>query len=173
MVLRDRLFLHVARIRKRLDLILIVINIEFNTNKLPLLLYQLISQLRYLLLGNLRLDWTTSHCVHLDEKPADLSIFVLDLMLEQSYLVLVGIDLLIYPYLLFVVSLPCLHLHREHLLLCAVYLGILVGYHLVQTDYLRLQHLLLACHSCDYGVLLVDLLLVEGQVGFESRELLR
>lgn len=172
MVLRNRLFLHVARIRKRLDLILIVINIKLNTNELPLLLYQLISQLRHLLLGYLRLDWTTSHCVHLDEKPADLSIFVLDLMLEQSYLVLIGIDLLIYPYLLFVVSLPCLHLHREHLLLCAVYLGILVGYHLVQTDYLRLQHLLLACHSCDYGVLLVDLLLVEGQVGFESRELL-
>ena len=153
-------------------LILIIINIKLNTNELPLLLYQLISQLGHLLLGYLRLEWTTSHRIHLDEEPADLSIFVLNLMLEQSYLVLVGIYLLIYPYLLLVVSLPCLHLHREHLLLCAVYLGILVGYHLVQTDYLRLQHLLLACHSCDYGVLLVDLLLVEGKVGFESCQLL-
>lgn len=93
-------------------------------------------------------------------------------MLEKSDLVLVSVYLLIHSHLLLVVSLTRLHLHRKHLLLCSIHLRVLIRYHFVQTDDLRLQHLLLVRYSCNHWVLFIDLLLIEGEVGLESCELL-
>ena len=122
MILSNRLFLHITRISQRLYLILIIINIKLNANKLPLLLNQLISQLCHLLLGYLGLQWAAADRIDLNMESTNLSLLVFNIVLEKSYLVLVGIDILIYLNLLLVVSLSCLHLHRKYLLLRAVYL---------------------------------------------------